>query len=110
MKKSSKPAIYLFLSVLIVSTIIALLSIGIKLKLEQFFLQKDKSEKKYKDENQKKIRLIAEYQTVISEDKIIEFAKSDLGLIIDIESPLFIKYNKEKIDEINKNFKEKYEQ
>ena len=88
MKKSSKPTIFLALTLLLIITAFALISVGVKLKYEQLKLQKDKTDKIYKTENQRKIKLTAEYQTVTSEERIILVAKSDLGLIRNVE-PVF---------------------
>lgn len=109
MKKSSKPAIFIVITLLLIVTGFALVSIGLKLKYEQFFLQKDKAEKIYKSENQKKIKLTAEYQTVTSEERIVSVAKSDLGMIRNIEVPLIIKYENKKVESLSQTLKEKYE-
>ncbi len=109
MKKSSKPTIFLLLTLLLFVTVFALISIGVKLKYEQFLLQKDKTEKIYKAEGQRKIKLTAEYQTVIAEERIVAVAKSELGMIRNIEFPIIIKYKKAKVEEINEVLKEKYE-
>ena len=74
MKKSSKPTIFLIITLLLTVTVFALVSIGLKLKYEQFLLQKDKAEKTYKAENQRKIKLTAEYQTVTAEERIVAVA------------------------------------
>jgi cell division protein FtsL len=109
MKKSSKPTIFLLLILLLIVTVFALISIGVKLKYEQFLLQKDKAEKTYKTESQKKIKLTAEYQTVTAEERIYAVAKSELGLIRNIESAFIIKYDKAKVEQITEVLKEKYE-
>ena len=109
MKKSSKPTIYLLLTLLLIITLLALINVGVKLKLEQYLLQKDKAEKIHKAESQRKIKLTAEYQTVTAEERIIAVAKSELNLIRNIESPLIIKYDKARVEEINEVLKEKYE-
>jgi cell division protein FtsL len=109
MKKSSKPAIFLLITLLLIVTVFALASVGLKLKYEQFLLQKDKAEKSLKVESQRKIKLTAEYQTVTAEERIVEVAKSDLGLVRNIEPAFIIKYDNIKIEEINETLKEKYE-
>ncbi|MDP2363164.1 MAG: hypothetical protein Q8M94_05280 [Ignavibacteria bacterium] len=109
MKKSSKPTIFLILTLLLIVTVFALISVGVKLKLEQFLLQKDKTEKIHKAESQRKIKLTAEYQTVTAEERIVAVAKSELNLIRNIESPFMIKYDKKKVEELNELLKEKYE-
>jgi hypothetical protein len=89
--------------------VFALASVGLKLKYEQFLLQKDKAEKTFNAERQRKIKLTAEHQTVTAEERIVAVAKSDLGLIRNIEPAFIIKYDKNKIEEINEILKEKYE-
>lgn len=109
MKKSSKPIIFLLLTLLLIVTAFALVSVGIKLKYEQLLLQKDKAEKTYKAEDQKRIKLTAEYQTVTAEERIVDVATSELGLIRNIESPFIIKYNNDKVEGLSETIKEKYE-
>lgn len=109
MKKSSKPAIFLVITLLLIVTVFALFSIGIKLKYEQFLLQKDKAEKVFKSESQRKIKLTAEYQTVTTEERIVAVAKSELGLIRNIEPAFIIKYDNNIVEEINEILKEKYD-
>ncbi|MCU0343679.1 MAG: hypothetical protein MUF28_07640 [Ignavibacterium sp.] len=109
MKKSSKPTIFLLISLLLIVTVFTLAGIGLKLRYEQFLLQKDKAEKIVKAESQRKIKLTAEYQTLIAEERIVAIAQSDLGLIRNIEPVFTIKYDNNKLEEINDIFKEKYE-
>jgi len=109
MKKSSKPTIFLIITLLLIVTVFALVSIGLKLKYEQFLLQKDKAEKTYKAENQRKIKLTAEYQTVTAEERIVAVAGTELGLIRNVEPDFIIKYDNNKVEEINETLKEKYE-
>ena len=108
MKKSSKPTIFLLITLLLIVTAFALVSIGLKLKYEQFLLQKDKAEKTYKEESQRKIKLTAEYQTVTAEERIVAVS-TDLGLIRNVEPAFIIKYDSNKVEEINEILKEKYE-
>ena len=109
MKKSSKPTIFIVLTLLLIVTVFALVSIGLKLRCEKLNLQKDKDENIYKTENQKKIKLTAEYQTVTSEERIVEVAETELGLIRNIEPVVTLKYELSKVEEINEVLKEKYE-
>jgi len=109
MKKSSKPTIFLIITLLLTVTVFALVSIGLKLKYEQFLLQKDKAEKTYKAENQRKIKLTAEYQTVTAEERIVAVAGAELGLIRNVEPDFIIKYDNNKVEEINETLKKKYE-
>lgn len=109
MKKSAKPTIFIILTLLLILTAFALVSVGVKLKYEQYLLQKDKAEKIYKSESQKKIKLTAEYQTVTAEERIVAVAKSDLGMIRNIEAPLVIKYENQNVENLSETLKEKYE-
>jgi len=109
MKKSSKPTLFLIFTLLLITALFALASVGVKLKYEQYVLQKDKLEKIYKSENQKKIKLTAEYQTVTAEERIVAVAKSDLGMIRNIEAPLVVKYENQKVENLSETLKEKYE-
>lgn len=109
MKKSSKPTLLLILTLLLITAGFALISVGIKLKYEQFLLQKDKAEKILKEENQKKIKLTAEYQTVTAEERIVYVAKSELGLIRNVEAPLIIKFDNEKVLSLKETLNLKYE-
>jgi cell division protein FtsB len=109
MKKSSKPTIFLLITLLLIVTVFALASVGLKLKYEQFLLQKDKAEKTYKTESQRKIKLTAEFQTVTAEERIVAIAGTELGLIRNVEPAFIIKYDSNKLEEINETLKEKYE-
>jgi len=109
MKKSSKPTIFLFLTLLLIVTVFTLVSIGLKLRCEQLSLQKDKAENVYKSESQQKIKLTAEYQTVTSEERIIEVANSNLGLIRNMQPVTVLKYDQSMLENVNEVLKEKYE-
>ncbi len=110
MKKSSKPTLLLVLILLLRVTVFALLNVGVKLKYEQKLLLKDKAEKIIKTENQKKIKLTAEYQTVTAEERIVNIAKSELGMIRNTENPVTIKFDSKKLEESLETLTQKYEQ
>ncbi|MBK7630558.1 MAG: hypothetical protein IPJ23_07640 [Ignavibacteriales bacterium] len=109
MKKSAKPTIFLLITLLLIITVFALASVGLKLKYEKNVLQKDKAEKTYKTESQRKIKLTAEYQTVTAEERIVAIAETRLGLIRNVESAFIIKYDINKVEDLNEILKEKYE-
>lgn len=109
MKKSSKPTLFLILILLLITAAFALVSVGVKLKYEQYLLQKDKAEKIFKSESQRKIKLTAEYQTVTAEERIVEVAKTELGLIRNVEAPLVIKFENEKVLSLEERLNQKYE-
>lgn len=109
MKKSSKPIIFLLITILLIVTAFTLTSIGIKLKYEQLVLQKDKAEKNYKAISLNKTKLTAEYQTVTAEERIVLVAEKELGLIRNAEPSLTIKFDGKNLEELNETLKEKYE-
>lgn len=110
MKKSSKPTLLLILILLLIITVFALVNVGVKLKYEQQLLSKDKAEKIFKTESQKKIKLTAEYQTVTAEERIVNTAKSELGMIRNAEDPVVIKFDSKKLEENLETLNKKYEQ
>ncbi|HMN17526.1 MAG TPA: hypothetical protein PKD03_07910 [Ignavibacteriaceae bacterium] len=110
MKKSSKPTLLLVLSLLLIVTVFALLNVGIKLKYEQKLLLKDKAEKTIKAENQKRIKLTAEYQTVTAEERIVNTAKSELGMIRNAGNTVIINVDRKKLEENQETLAQKYEQ
>lgn len=109
MKKSSKPTIFLLITLLLIVTAFTLASIGIKLRYEQLVLQKDKVEKTFKAVSLNKTKLTAEYQTVTAEERIVSVAETELGLIRNVEPSLTIKYDNKNLEELNETLKEKYE-
>lgn len=109
MSKSSKPTIFLFFLLLLIVTVFALVSVGVKLKYEQALLYRDASEKQLKVETQRKIKLTAEYQTATTEERIYKIANSELGMIRDLEAPVIIKFDDKRIKEIDEELKNKYE-
>ncbi|GIK20876.1 MAG: hypothetical protein HND40_09820 [Ignavibacteriota bacterium] len=110
MKKSSKPTLLLVLSLLLIVTVFALLNVGVKLKYEQKLLLKDKAEKTIKAENQKRIKLTAEYQTVTAEERIVNTAKSELGMIRNAGNTVIINVDRKKLEENQETLAQKYEQ
>lgn len=110
MKKSSKPTLLLVLSLLLIVTVFALLNVGVKLKYEQKLLLKDKAEKTIKAENQKRIKLTAEYQTVTAEERIVNTAKSELGMIRNAGNTDIINVDRKKLEENQETLAQKYEQ
>jgi len=110
MKKSSKPTLLLVLSLLLIVSVFALLNVGVKLKYEQKLLLKDKAEKTIKAENQKRIKLTAEYQTVTAEERIVNTAKSELGMIRNAGNTVIINVDRKKLEENQETLAQKYEQ
>jgi len=96
MKKSSKPLIVLIASLLIISTIIVLLSQGLRFKYEEKQRESAQLENQIKTEKTVEANLKANYQMLTSEDVIKKIAFEQLGLVdadIDTESKITIYRN-----------------
>lgn len=109
MKKGNKPIIVYLLIMLIIAAVFVLLNVGFKLKNEELTRIRFETENRLKTEQGKKINLTAEYQTYSSEQRIVIIANSDLGMVRRIEPVEKIIYSKEKLDEINRALKQKYD-
>jgi cell division protein FtsL len=81
MKKSSKPLIIAITSLLVLITIIILISQGLRLKYEELQRELAQLENRIKTEKTQSVGLRANYQMLTSEDAIIKYAKSELGLV-----------------------------
>ena len=80
MKKSSKPLIIIVASFLVLSTIIILISQGLRLKYEAMQRELAELETKIKTEKTQLVALRANYQMLTAEDRIKLYAKNELGL------------------------------
>ncbi len=109
MKKSYKPLIVVLLFLLISSTAIILVSIGLKLKYEELTREKVELEKNLRDENTLKIKLLADYQMYSDESMIETFAKNNLGMIKRNKVSIKLKINQDEIDKLNEELKSDYE-
>ncbi len=101
MKKNSKKTI-LFNLILIVTIAFFILGyVGVKLKYD--ILTKDKVLLQKKMNNQKnwKINLLAQKQSLTSESRIVDVAKSELGLIKYLKPEKTIVVKKNKIKELS---------
>ncbi len=109
MKKSSKPLIAVVVLFLITAAVIVLGYVSIKLKCEVMTKQKVLAEEKLNAKNNTKVSLIAEYQYYSSEDRIVEIAKDELGMIKQNNPSIKIDVSKEKVQEISDIINGKYE-
>jgi len=109
MKKSSKPFIAVVVLFLITVAVLMLGYVSIKLKCEMMTKQKVLSEEKLNAKKNTKVSLIAEYQYYTAEDRIVEIAKNELGMIKQNSSSIKIDVNREKIQEISDKINRKYE-
>ncbi len=109
MKKSSKPLIAIVVFFLITVAVLMLGYVSIKLKCEVMTKQKVLAEEKLNAKNNTRVSLIAEYQFYTAEDRIVEIAKNDLGMIKQNSPSIKIDVSKERIQEISENIDRKYE-
>jgi len=109
MKKSSKPILFFVLTLLIISAAVFLLRVSLKIKYEQLVVKKIKLENDFKTNSNLKDKLKANYESLIAEERIVAVAKSDLGMIRNIEAPLIIKYENQKVESLRQTLEEKYE-
>jgi len=109
MKKSAKPLIVIVMFLLLVVTAFVLIGIGLRLKYEESVRTKVELQKILKSERTKRVNLIANYQMVAAEDVITLSAKNDLGMVTNSEPGINITVSKDKIEELSKLLKEKYD-
>jgi biopolymer transport protein ExbD len=109
MKKSYKPMILVLLILLVSTTAIILLSIGIRLKYEELTRQKVRLEKELSIENTIRIKLLADHQMYADENIIETFAKENLGMIKRDKPALIIKINQDNVEKLNRELISDYE-
>ena len=109
MKKSHKPLILVLLFLLVSTTTVFLISIGLKLKYEELTRKKVELEKSLRDENTLKIKLLADYQMYSDENMVETFAKENLGMIKRNKSAIKLQVDQEQIDKLNEELTSKYE-
>ena len=109
MKKSAKPAIFTVLILLLVATTLVLSNVGLRFKYEELVRKKVELDKRLKDQRTKKVNLIAGYQAVSSENKIVFIAESKLGMVRRTQPKIIVNVNNKLIAEVNEKLKAKYE-
>jgi cell division protein FtsL len=109
MKKGSKP--FLFFSVLLFTCLIVLILfyVGLKLKCEELTKEKILAEKQLELKNNWQVNLTVKHQFLSSEERITEIAEKELGMIRGGSPVLKVRINKEQIEEIDNQLKEKYD-
>jgi cell division protein FtsL len=109
MKKSSKSRIAFTLFLLVVFTFLGLGYVSIKLKCEAMIKEKFLLGEQIKGIGNQHTALLGSRQDLTSEERITDIAKNELGMIPDSQPKMILKVSKDKIDEIDKKLKEKYE-
>jgi cell division protein FtsL len=109
MKKGSKP--FLFFSVLLFTVFIVLILfyVGLKLKCEALTKEKILAEKQLDLKNNWQVNLTVKQQFLSSEERITEIAEKELRMIRGGPPVLRVKVDKEQIEKIRDQLKEKYD-
>ncbi len=109
MNKGSKSKIAFTLFIFVVFTLLGLGYVSIKLKCEALTKEKILAEEKLSAFKNTRISLIASQQFLTSEERIVDIAQNELGMVKNTGTQMVLKVSKNKIEEINKILKEKYE-
>ena len=109
MNKGSKNKIVSTLFLLVVFTLLGLGYVSVKLKCEAMIKEKFLLGEKLKAITNQNTALLGKRQDLTSEERIIEIAKTELGMELNTQPQMTLKVSKEKIDKIDKALKEKYE-
>ena len=109
MKKSAKPLIVFNVTVFVVITCLILVYIGVKLECEKLTKEKVLAQGRLNDTKNWKINLIAQQQALSSEERIVNIAQDELGMIRRTEVPTVLTVSKEKIEKISNAINKKYE-
>lgn len=109
MKKSAKPLILFSLFVFVAYTLLTLIYVGVRLECEKSTKEKVLTNEKLSDLKNWRINLVAQDQALSSEERIVDIAVNDLGMIKRTEPPIILKVNKDKIESISKIIDKKYE-
>jgi len=108
MNKSSKPMIARFLTLLVVITGIVLANVGLRFKNEELSRNKSELLKTISDQRTLKVKLIAEFQELSSENRIVGIAEN-IGMKRQVLPSVVIRVDKNLIDEVTEELKAKYE-
>ena len=108
MNKSSKPMIARFLTLLVVITGIVLANVGLRFKNEELARNKSELLKTISDQRTLKVKLIAEFQELSSENRIVGIAEK-IGMKRQAVPSVVIRVDKNLIDEVTEELKAKYE-
>ncbi len=110
MSKGNKPLIFFLIFVFAAITGIFLSYVGVKLECERLTKQKYETEKNLQAKNNDHLNLVAQLQNLSSEERIVNVAENELGMVKRSSIQIVLKVNKDKIEEISNELKEKYEE
>lgn len=94
---------------LVLVTTIVLANVGLRFKNEELFRSKTELIKLRNKDRTTKVRLIADYQQLTSENKIVLLAKRKLGMIKQDNPSVIINIEKDLIEKVEKELSGKYE-
>ena len=109
MNKSSKPLIVKFMILLVLLTAIVLANVGIRFKNEELLRSKTELIKLKNDMRTSKVKLIADYQDLTSETRIISLAENQLGMIKQDRASIIINIDKNLVETVVKELSGRYE-
>ena len=109
MNKSSKPLIVKFMILLVLLTAIVLANVGIRFKNEELLRSKTELIKLKNDMRTSKVKLIADYQDLTSETRIISLAENQLGMIKQDRASIIINIDKNLVESLVKELSGRYE-
>ena len=109
MNKSSKSKIGFTLFLFVVFTLLGLGYVSIKLKCEAMVKEKFLLSEKLKAIGNQNTALLGSRQDLTSEERIVDIAKNELGMVPISEPQIILNVSKDKIEEIDKILKKKYE-
>jgi cell division protein FtsL len=109
MKKNSKSNIGFTLFLFVVFTLLGLGYVSVKLKCEAMVKERFLLGEKLKAIGNQNTALIGSRQDLSSEDRIVDIAKNELGMVPISKQQIILNVSKEKIEEINKTLQKKYE-
>jgi cell division protein FtsL len=109
MKKSAKPLIIYSLLVFVFLSVFLLAYIGLKIRCDQLNKEIVSQEEQIASKKNRQMYLTARLQFYTSEERIINIAQNELGMIRRESPRLVLEVSKDKINMIEKKLREKYE-
>ncbi len=109
MKKGSKQRIATLLLYCILAAFFVLTYIGIRIRCEELTKTKVVDQQELGDKNNWNLNLVAQRQSLSSEERIVKIAEDQLGLVKDNGKYRTIPVDSEDIARVEQMLKEKYE-
>jgi len=109
MKQSAKPLIIFYLSIFVLFSFLILAYIGVKLECEKLVRENIETQKSLSDIKNLKINLIAEDQALSSEERIVDIAQNELGMVKRTTPPPVLTVSRSEIEKISLEIQKKYE-